>query len=83
MGVVDTLRYCLTELFPIYQKSHWTIKWWDNQMMYYIEDCQIFAQYDSSILQGSSGADDLGTYSFCQHIPTKKMAREQAEEIWV
>ena len=25
-----SLSHCLTELFPVYQNKHWTIKQWDN-----------------------------------------------------
>ena len=25
-----SLSHCLTELFPIYQNKHWTIRWWDD-----------------------------------------------------
>ena len=31
-------------LFPIYQKNHWTMRWWDDQMIvpsHYVEDCWI------------------------------------------
>ena len=30
MGVADTLGPCLTQLFPIYQNKHWTIRQRDN-----------------------------------------------------
>ena len=26
-----SLSYCLTELFPIYQNKHWTIRRWDDR----------------------------------------------------
>ena len=36
--------HCLTELFPIYQKKNWTIRWWNDQMIdpsYCVEDRRI------------------------------------------
>ena len=47
-SVMNSLKcLCLTELFPIYQNKHWTIRQQDNNSfwpmvpLYYIEDCRI------------------------------------------